>query len=316
MNEFDFIETYLAPLSGAGARGLQDDVALIKGRENGDYILSVDSFVEGLHFPKDWPPAKIGPRILRAAMSDIVAKGAVPSGYTMSLAVPPGLGEAFYADFSLGLKSAQTDLRTVLLGGDTVSTTGPLLITFSVFGQLQGAGLPRSNARAGDDVWVTGTIGDAGLGLKHMHGDCAPNWQLAYERPTLWLALSEFLPELAHASADVSDGLIADAGHIAKTSGVGITLRLAEIPVSAPTRAWLKDQPSEDNSLIFLATAGDDYQAVFTAPPHNAAILQEKSQSFGVPLTKIGMCERGQGVKCLNGDGEKVTISRAGYTHF
>ena len=326
MNEFDFIATHLAPLAGTGGLRLKDDAALLKPRKGKDLVLTKDTMVEGIHFPKGHFGGDTAEKLLRVNLSDLAAKGAQPIGYMLSIAWPKGVNEAFYGGFVKGLRDVQEAYDFQLLGGDTTVTDGPMVVTATLIGEVpEGEMVTRSGAEVGDDIWVTGTIGDAYLGLQSVLGhtlDPKPDAQAllhfeeAYYRPEPRLLFRKALRQHATASADISDGLVADAGHIAKASGVGFELDADKIPVSKHTGAWLSRQPNQDTAFKTLITAGDDYELVFTANPKSqSAIRQAAASAIGLKLSKIGAVISGQGVSVLS-DGKALCFEKTGHTHF
>ena len=317
--EFDFIRTRLVPLTRqhAGARGLADDAAVLDCPPDQDLVLACDTLVEGVHFLTDDTPQTVAARALGSNLSDLAAMAAEPVGYLSALSWPERCTPAWQDAFAEALGDLQDRHGLVLLGGDTTRTPGPLTISLTLVGRVpKGTALSRAGAQPGEDVWVSGTIGDAGLGLAWEQGDAAAPAACSerYTMPEPRLGLGQGLRGLATALVDVSDGLVADAGHIAQASGVGLALDLAALPLSAPVEAWLSGQPAD--ALIRLATSGDDYELLFTAPAEVAPRLLALSELCGVRLTRIGQVTDGQGVVCRGTDGEPVSIARGGFTHF
>lgn len=319
------IATYLAPLAGPEGLGLLDDAALYTPPTGHDLVLTQDTLVENIHFPNGHYGADTAEKLLRVNLSDLATKGARPVGYLLSLSWPKSVDKDIWMKgFAAGLKAVQESFDIVLFGGDTTATYGPMVVSATLIGVVpHGEMVKRSGAQVGDDVWVTGTIGDAYLGLQLVTGQdlkVTPSgaalwaWENAYFRPEPRLLFRRTLRKLASACADVSDGLLADAAHIAKASGVGLELNLADVPVSEETIAWL-DVTGEDG-LITLITAGDDYELVFTTAPDNAATLHTVAEKEGLALTNIGKVIAGAGVVCKRSDGAKIDIKSVGYTHF
>lgn len=327
IDEFGLIAEYLAPLSeGApGAFGLTDDAAMLSVAPGMQLAITADAIVAGVHFPVGEPPDLIARRLLRINLSDLAAKGAVPRYYTLSLMLPDATDSAWVAAFAQGLGQDQDRFGITLIGGDTTRTPGPLCLSVTLFGEVSyDAGILRSGARAGDGIYVTGTIGDAALGLIALQGgpstaDPADRDFLIgrFRLPEPRLEVGGGLVEIASAAADISDGLVADLGHICETSQVSAEIGLAEIPLSAAARrAVTDDQPLHTR----LLTSGDDYELVFTAPDNAAACLPELAARTGVPLTRIGRIIASAGtapaVIVRDAQGGMVEVGNGGYRHF
>ena len=324
-DEFDWIDQDLKPLAEGApeALGLMDDAAVIPGRPGFDLVISKDAIVEGVHFLPEDPLDQVARKLLRVNLSDLAAKGAEPYGYLLAVAWPGGASRADRGAFAEGLKADQTEFGLRLMGGDTVSTPGPFMASLTILGWVPAGGMiRRAGARAGDVVLVSGTIGDGGLGLRAAQGDLsgASDDDLAwlrdrYRLPQPRVGLGPILREFATAAADVSDGLIADAGRIAAASGVGMTLDLGSLPISAAATRWLVRQPDRIDAVRDLATAGDDYEVVCTAAPlDEMESLQRAAHSAGVRLTRIGQVTEGAGIRVVCGDLD-VPIERPGYRH-
>ena len=323
-DEFDWIEQDLRPLADGApeALGLVDDVAVIPARPGFDLVISKDAIVEGVHFLPDDPRDLVARKLLRVNLSDLAAKGAEPYGYFLAVAWPGNATRAERRVFTEGLKADQATFGLRLMGGDTVSTPGPFTASVTILGWIPADSLARRNAaRAGDVVLVSGTIGDGGLGLRAAQGglpmlsdDERSALADRYRLPRPRLGLGPALRAGAHASADVSDGLIADAGRIATASGVRLTIDLDRTPLSAPARHWLDCQPDRLAALVDLATAGDDYEVVCTAPPESVAALRSAASLLGFELTEMGRVMDGAGVQAVYRGGE-TPIARAGYRH-
>jgi thiamine-monophosphate kinase len=323
-DEFDWIEQDLMPLAEGApeALGLKDDAAVIPGRPGFDLVISKDAIVAGVHFLPNDPPDLVARKLLRVNLSDLAAKGAEPYGYFLAVAWPTGTSRETRRRFAEGLKLDQDAFGIRLMGGDTVSTPGPLTASATVLGWVPaGLMIPRDAARAGDVVLVSGTIGDGGLGLRAAQGGLtelpaadldwlADRYRLARPR----LGLGEALRAFAHAAADVSDGLIADAGRIAAASGVAIEIDLARLPLSAPTSRWLDGQADYGVGLRDLATAGDDYEVVCTVSPTNVEQFTTAAEAVGVQFTQFGMVRPGGGVT-VSHNGVSVSVGRPGYRH-
>lgn len=320
--EFELIAKYFAPLARgeAGALGLRDDAAYVKPRAGCDLVVTTDAIVAGVHFFADDPPDTVAKKALRVNLSDLAAKGAVPRGYLLTLALPQSVDDAWVKAFAKGLAADQSIFGIGLLGGDTTATPGPLTINIVALGEVPtGKMIRRSGAKAGDDVWVSGAIGDAALGLRLLKGETwdigAKNRRAAVARfrvPEPRSLLGPKLVGLAHACADASDGLLADLGHICDASGVGIEMRVADVPLSPAARAAV----ACGLDIVACLSGGDDYELLFTAPASASSRLASVAAAVGVPLTRVGVVVPGKAVKALDGRGKALEISRAGYTHF
>ena len=290
--EFELIRRFLAPLAtAAGAGGLEDDAALLDAPEGQMLAVTTDTMVEGVHFPSDGPPDLIARRLLRSNLSDLAAMAARPEGYLLNLALPERIDDPWLESFAAGLAADQEEFGLSLFGGDTVGTPGALTLTVTAFGAAASP-VRRSGARPGDLVFVTGPVGDGYFGLKAVRGELdAPRLAERY-----WLPSPRFgAAEGATAAADISDGLVADLGHVCRASGVGAVIDLEAVPLSAEV-AVLGPQARLD-ALV----GGDDYELVLTAREHAAA--------------PIGRIVSGEGVTVLDGAGQPVALARQGYRH-
>lgn len=327
MTEFEFIRDHLAPLAGPEGLGLVDDAALLSAPAGHELVLTKDTLVEGVHFPNGMYGADVAERLLRTNLSDLAAKGASPMGYMLSLAIAPMMDAAMMAAFAKGLSAVQDSFPPLKLwGGDTVKIAGPMVVTATLIGKVPtGQMVKRSGASAGEDVWVSGHIGEGFMGLKHAlsqridpppTGEALWRWEEAYLRPEPRLKLGGLLRKVATAAADVSDGLVSDAAHIAEASGVSITLKLPAIPFTTGTFIWADGQPDRVKAKVDLITAGDDYEIVFTALPEHRALLEHGASELGVPLTRIGYTQDGENIRVLDYADEVIPISSKGYVHF
>lgn len=316
-DEFDWIAA-LRPLTRGepAALGLMDDAAVIPSRVGFDLVVSEDAMVEGVHFLAGEDAAVVARRLLRTSLSDLAAKAAEPFGYTLTVAWPPSRSWDDRLAFIRGLDEDGRRFGVALLGGDTVSTPGPLTVSATVFGWTPAGRMTRrSGARPGQALVVCGSIGDGYLGLKAARGEIAdPDGELArrYRLPTPLFQLRQALRDHASAVADVSDGLIADGLHVAEASGCGVRLELAQMPLSAAAAAWLSVQPDLDDARLALASGGDDYALVCAAADGEA--LAGAAQALGVPAAVVGGFVAAAGLE-LRLDGRLIKPSRLGYRH-
>jgi thiamine-monophosphate kinase len=321
--EFELIARYFAPLAAGtpGALGLEDDVGLIAPSAGCELVATTDTVIAGVHFGAADPPDLIARKALRVNLSDLAAKGAAPRAYLLALSIAPATSEAWIAAFADGLRADQAAFGVGLLGGDTTRTPGPLTATITALGEAPaGQAIRRSGARPGDDVYVSGTVGDAALGLgviqgryPDLPGDLADQLRRRYLVPEPRVALGLALRGLAHAAADVSDGLVADLGHIAAASGVGAVIDTARMPLSPAAEAVAAGDPP---AVVVALTGGDDYEIAFTAAPRDARRIGRAAAAAGVRITAIGRIEAGMGVTVLGSDGAPLALPRAGYRHF
>lgn len=315
MDEFDLIRTYFAPLATAsGADGLRDDVALVAP----GLIVTQDAMVEGVHFLSSDPLSTVARKLVRVNVSDIIAKGGRPDAALLSLVWPAGRPVGEIAGFAQALGEDLTHWGAHLVGGDTTSTPGPFTLSLTLLGKTGVRGpVRRSGAAPGEDVWVSGTIGDGWLGLQAARGglehlseadraSLIARYRVPEPPP---LALAELVAAFATASIDVSDGLVADAGHIADASGVRVVIRADVVPLGKAGRNFLLGPGGDIRALL---TGGDDYHTLFTAPPaHREAI-----GASGLAVTVIGEVAEGAGVEVLGGSGESLALDSQGWRHF
>lgn len=320
--EFETIHRLLKPLAHPDwARGLADDAAVLPSRPGFDLVLTKDAIVEGVHFLPDDPLDTVAQKLLRVNLSDLAAKGAEPFGYLLACHWSERCGWPEREAFAEGLKADQAEFGVWLMGGDTVKTPGPAAFSLTALGWVpKGRAVSRAGARPGDRVFVTGTIGDGALGLMAAQGNLAlePERLEAliahYRAPRPRVEFAETVRDMASACADVSDGLIADAGRIAQASGVGLALDLEKTPLSAAGSAWFDGRVDAEAALVRLATGGDDYELVLTAPSRAEAALRAAAEARHLRLTRIGEVVGGQGVRAAY-LGQPVQIENAGWTH-
>ncbi|RAK52024.1 thiamine-phosphate kinase [Phenylobacterium deserti] len=306
-DEFGEIARLFRPLTrgDAGAFDLLDDAAVIPQRAGHDLVVTKDAIVEGVHFPVGEKPDLIGRKLLRVNLSDLAAKAAEPFACFLAVAWPAGFEVRDRERFALGLHADLETFGLALLGGDTVSTPGPFTASLTALGWVpQGRMIRRSGARPGDLVMVSGNIGDGVLGLDAVQGrivDRGGQLAFRYRFPEPRLDLRDLLRKSATASADVSDGLIADVRHIALASGVQIHLDLDQLPLSRGAATWLEQQPDIAAALVRLASGGDDYEVVCTLPrgvrrPPGFTIVGEVTEGEGLEVRAAGRpVDPGQG---------------------
>ena len=321
--EFDLIDRFFKPLSRAvpGAFALGNDGALLTPPTGSGLVVTKDLMVAGVHYPEGEEPSILARRLLRVNLSDLAAMGATATAYALGFALPVDVGDAWVEAFAAGLARDQAAFGVALIGGDTVATAGPAVLSLTAFGIAEtGACLPRAGAREGDDIYVSGTIGDATLGLRAVQGGLAalpPGDRAAlaerFRLPEPRLALGTALVGLATCAIDVSDGLVADLGHITERSGVAARVRADAVPLSDPARRALA---AGEADIADLVTGGDDYELLFCTPPSKREAVDALGRRFGLALTHIGGIEAGQGVTVSDADGQPLALARTGYRHF
>lgn len=325
LSEFDLIRRYFAPLARRfpGAFDLTDDAGLITVPSGRSLVVTADAMVAGIHFLPDDPPDLVGRKLLRVNLSDLAAMGARPLAYVLTTAFSPETDESWIEHFTRGLAADQQEFDVALLGGDTTGTAGPTTLSLTALGEVkEGAALRRSAAGAGDLIYVSGTIGDAALGLKVLKNELPglshthrAGLVERYRLPLPRVALGRLLAgeRVASAAIDVSDGLVADLGHVVRTSGLRAHLCTADLPVSPAVAAVIGANP---RLLEAALTGGDDYELLFTVDPQRTPEVAVLSDRLDLPLTCIGWLERGQGVCVLARDGREITLPSTGWTHF
>jgi len=326
--EFELIARYFAPLARdfPGAYALRDDAAVITPTPGWQLVAKTDAIVAGVHFLPDDPADLVARKALRVNLSDLAAKGAVPRCYMLDLILPDTTTEDWIAAFASGLAHDQQTFGVHLIGGDTNSTPGPLTIAIMAFGEVpSGQILRRGGARPGDTIFVTGAIGDAALGLAALHGalpelDATTAGMLIdrYRLPAPRVDVGPRLIGLASATIDVSDGLVADLGHICEVSGLGAVVEASRVPVSPAARAAIA---SDVSRLETALAGGDDYEILFTAAPAATGKIDELSRASGLPITAIGqMLEEPSAtqerVVVLDAASQSLELARRGWAHF
>jgi thiamine-monophosphate kinase len=328
--EFELIRRYFAPLAAAtpAALGLGDDAAILTPRPGQDLVVTTDALVAGIHFLPDDPPDQIARKMLRVNLSDLAAKGASPLGYLMTCAFDALADESWIAAFCAGLAADQAEFGIGLLGGDTVGTPGPLTLSVTAIGDVPaGRALRRNAAQAGDLVFVSGTLGDSALGLKRLRGGLpalsseegaflVDRYRLPQPRLRLGRALME--AGLAKAALDISDGLLADLGHVGEQSDLAAEVESAKLPLSPAASRALHDDPTLLGDIV---AGGDDYELLFTAPVAAQGPIAALSERLGLRLTPIGRMmgvagSRPGAVRLLDAKGQEIALKRRGWQHF
>lgn len=317
-SEFDLIRRFFTRdcKTEEVALGIGDDAALLKIPEGQQLVVTTDTLIENVHFPEEIPPEFIGYKALAVNLSDLAAMGATPRWVTLALSLPEA-DEVWLEGFSRGFLGLAEEYGVSLVGGDT--TRGPLSITVQAMGLVpDGQALLRSGASPGDLVYVSGSIGDAGLALSALKGGTrleADEYQhlvMRLHKPVPRVALGLALRGLASACIDVSDGLLADLNHILEASGVGADIAMQQIPLSPLVRQWA-DQHGDFSAP---ATWGDDFELVFTLPAQKQASLEAVARKMDIPLTQIGEITTTTGLRLFTPAGEPVNVPQAGYDHF
>ena len=317
VSEFELIEKYFQKeLGGFGVSlGIGDDCALLQPPPAKSIATSMDTLVGGNHFPKNADPELIAERALRVNLSDLAAMGAEPLWFNLGLTIPSA--DPHWLDgFSRGLYQVAHLYNCALVGGDT--TRGPLAVTIQVMGAVElDIALQRSNAKAGDTIYVTGKLGDGAAAVAVIKqelqvGKAAFNYFMSrYYRPTPRLTEGQQLHNIANAAIDISDGLMADLGHICRASGVGAKIDLERVPMSEA----LTKLASKEQVVKWALSGGDDYELCFTVPEEKVHLVETMIQQNKLAATAIGEIDRGNEVICLN-QGKVLTVTKAGYQHF
>jgi thiamine-monophosphate kinase len=308
-----------------GAFGLIDDCAAITPLPGADLVLKADAIVGGVHFFPDDPAGDVARKALRVNLSDLAAKGAKPVGFLLSLALPTDTAASWIANFAKGLGQDAEYYGCPLLGGDTVSTPGPVTVSIAAFGSVPtGTMVKRAGAKVGHRVLVSGSIGDAALGVRLCKdATLARRWGLdptqvqfligRYRLPQPRNAVAESLRQFAHAGMDVSDGLAGDLEKMCKASGVSATIRAERVPLSEEARSALGADPSLIETIL---TGGDDYEVLAAVEDAKVVPLCRAAEAAGVTLSEIGRIAAGEGVRVLGVDGKVLAFRQASYSHF
>ena len=315
MSEFDLIKRIQSRVKPRAdvVLGIGDDAALLQVPAGQQLVVSTDTLIAGVHFPDDCAPADIGWKALAVNLSDLAAMAATPAWCTLALTLPTDDGGWLdgFLDGFLEL-AEQHDMQ--LIGGDT--SRGPLSITVTVHGLVaEGRALLRSRARIGDEIWVTGTLGDAAGGLQQWRAKKLQSAKLRYrlDRPTPRVEAGIALRDLAHAAIDLSDGLAADLGHILASSGVGAEIDLGRLPTSATLHQHF---PLEAERWRLQLAGGDDYELCFTAPVTEALAIEQAMAAGDTVVTAVGRIVTGHEIIFRTPEGEAYSLPSVGYDHF
>lgn len=322
LSEFDIIQQYFAQpglaanTNEAIRKGIGDDCALLSIPAGFELAISMDTLVENVHFPANAEANLIAYRALAVNLSDLAATGASPLAFTLALTLP-NADEAWIRAFSEGLKQCAAEFSCPLVGGDT--TRGPLSITIQVHGLVpSGKAITRSGASPGDKIYVSGSLGVAAHALRYLQEEQAMSPEnkalldTAFYRPIPRLTLGSGAAGIVSAGMDISDGLLADLGHLCRNSNTGAEIHLPTIPVARPLKTHLPEQ----EALALAVTGGDDYELLLTAHPDKEQALLELGAKCNVPINCIGEMTAGDAVTCLDAQGKKVRFDQKGYQHF
>jgi thiamine-monophosphate kinase len=328
LSEDELIATIFAPLAGPGGLRLEDDAALVACAPGEELVLTKDMLVAGVHFFADDPPDAIARKALRENLSDLAAKAAEPRGFLLGLVLPADWQEDWLRAFASGLAEDAAHFDIALLGGDTVRTPGPLTISITALGSVpQGRMIPRGAAKAGDHLFVSGTIGDSALGLK-IRQSSEPDraWiggletkaqaflRQRYLLPQPRLGLRVALRTTAHAAMDLSDGLAGDLAKMLRVSGVTAEITIADVPLSAAAKAALTGEPALIETIL---TGGDDYEILAAVPPANAALFEQAAAAAGIAVHGIGVAAAGKNPPVFRDDaGQALALKSLSYAHF
>ena len=316
LSEFELIKRYFTHPAPHTVLGVGDDAALVKVAKGMELVVSTDMLVSGTHFFPDADPYKLGHKALAVNLSDMAAMGATPRWVTLSLAMPEA-DEKWLKPFAKGFMDLARAQRIDLIGGDTAR--GPLNICVQIMGEVPaGKALRRDGAKPGDEIWVSGRLGDAALALAHLQNRIYLEAQEAQaclnklHTPDARVTLGQHLLGLAHSAIDISDGLLADLGHILERSGVAAIIEFKALPKSAVLRKYLR----HDAALQALLAGGEDYELCFTAPKKKSVELAKLSRKLRLSLTRIGNIKKGRSLTLLDATGKRMAWNTKGYDHF
>jgi thiamine-monophosphate kinase len=328
LSEDELIATIFAPLAGPGGLRLEDDAALLQVPPGEELVLTKDMLVAGMHFFADDPPGAIARKALRVNLSDLAAKAAEPRGFLLGLGLPGDWQEDWLKTFAAGLGEDCTSFAIALLGGDTVRTPGPLTLSITAIGSVpQGKMVPRGGAKAGDHLFVTGTIGDAALGLKlrqtkdedrawigTLGGEQCAHLLDRYLLPQPRLGLRGALRNYAHAAMDISDGFVGDLSKMLRLAGLTTEIDAGQVPLSDAARAALAAEPQLLGPIL---CGGDDYEILCAVPPGEKADFAASAEAAGIKLREIGICiTGGMPVRIRGAEGEPLSFAIGSFQHF
>lgn len=327
-SEDELIATYFAPLAGEGAFGLRDDAAILAGTPGHDLVVTMDMLTAGVHFFADDPPGAVARKALRVNLSDLAAKGAEPRGFLLGLALPGDWTSGWLAGFAQGLGEDAEAYKCPLLGGDTMKSLGPLAISITAFGSVPAQKMIlRKGAKAGDLLYVTGTIGDAALGLR-LRFDAAQDaeWTKSISQadaaylagrcllPQPRLCLREALRAHAHAAMDISDGLAGDLAKLLARTGMTAEVMTADVPLSKAARKLVRQAPSLLETII---TGGDDYELLCAVPPPESATFEARAHAAGILVQPIGTAKPGSEPPAFKDrEGRTLVFVQPSFKHF
>lgn len=322
LGEFNLIAEYFAPLATTpGALGLLDDGAVLTIHPDQELITTTDMLISSVHFLENAEPEEIATRLLAVNVSDLAAMGATPMGYLLVTALTAEQDNDWLSRFAQRLKKDQIRFGMVLYGGDTVATPGPLSLTLTAFGTVpKGQALKRSSATIGDQIYVSGTLGDSALGLMALrdelpiidaaHRDFLIN---RFQAPQPRVNLGQSMREIARGVADISDGFVADLNHICEASQVGAKVFADDLPLSDAAKAVIALEPSYLSTIL---TGGDDYELVFMAPSESQAQIDQLSTSLDIKLSRIGVITEGKEISIFDSNQKSMSLDTMGYKHF
>jgi thiamine-monophosphate kinase len=318
MSEFDLIKRHFTRATPGAVLGVGDDAALLRVADGMELAVSTDMLVSGTHFFPDTDPFLLGHKTLAVNLSDMAAMGALPRWATLAVSLPQA-DESWLQRFSAGFFALADEYGVELIGGDT--TRGPLNLSVTIMGEVpKGLALRRSGAQTGDDIWVSGTLGDAALGLEHLRGRLTlPEGSrlsclAALQQPQPRVALGLALRGIANSAIDISDGLLADLGHILECSNAAAEVRYDRLPVSSLFASGGDEMLELAHRCVL--SSGDDYELCFTAPVAQRDEIVMLTARLRLPLSRIGKVVSGRGCKVRAADGSVMTIKEAGYDHF
>lgn len=313
MSEFDLIKKYFTRPTPSAELGVGDDAALLCVSDGKELAISTDMLVSGTHFTPDADPFQLGHKTLAVNLSDLAAMGAVPRWATLSLSLPT-VDEEWLRRFSEGFFALADDNGVELIGGDT--TRGPLNLCVTIMGEVpRGKALRRDGAKVGDDIWVSGKLGQAALGLANLqgkfkfYGEVRDECLKALHQPQPRVSLGLALRGIANSTIDISDGLLADLGHILERSNVGAELDIEALPI-------VDDGVEKEVAQQCALAGGDDYELCFTAPVSQRDVLMALAEQLKFPLTRIGHIKAELGCVVRDGEGIAMKIEKGGYDHF